>query len=58
LAGYQVEEVAKVTDPAPPAFDLLQALKAAAEHCLRVQTCSGKKLAEYQLDELAKVTAK
>jgi hypothetical protein len=42
--------------PPPPPVSLRAALMKAADRCLKVSTCSGKTLAGYKTDEVAKVT--
>jgi hypothetical protein len=42
--------------PPPPPVTFLTALAKAADRCLKVSTCSGKTLAGYQTEEVAKVT--
>jgi hypothetical protein len=42
--------------PPPPPVSLLAALAKAADRCLKVSPCSGKTLAGYQTEEVAKVT--
>ena len=42
--------------PPPPPVTLMAALAKAADRCLKVSTCSGKTLAAYQTEEVAKVT--
>ena len=42
--------------PPPPPVTLMAALANAADRCLKVSTCSGKTLAAYQTEEVAKVT--